>query len=293
MTPAKAFNDQIAAYPVASAVILMVVSSGFFSGQHGVVRFLAPDIHPLELVFFRNLFGFAVFIPWLIRNGFGAMGTRRLGTHALRACTNMVSLIAFFTALSLIQLADAAALFLSVPLFVCFGAIVFMGEHVGPARWIALAIGCAGALLIIRPGFGVVGLGTLLVLVAAVFAASTRLLAKSLSRTDSPAAIVAYVTLLMLPVTLIPAAFVWTWPSLAQIPWLIAIGAFGSFGQLATVKAYSLVDVSFAEPMVFTRLIWAAVIGYFAFSEIPGIWIWIGGAVIIAATTILIRQRNS
>lgn len=291
MTLAKKFDNRIAAHPVASAVILMVISSGFFSGQHGVVRFLAPDIHPMELVFFRNLFGFAVFIPWLIRNGFGAMGTRRLGMHALRACANMGSLMAFFTALSLMQLADAAALFLSVPLFVCFGAIVFMGEHVGPARWIALAIGGIGALLIIRPGFEAIGLGTILVLIAALFAASTRLLAKSLSRTDSPAAIVAYVTLLMLPVTLIPAAFVWTWPSLAQIPWLIAIGAFGSFGQLATVKAYSLVDVSFAEPMVFTRLLWAAAIGYFAFSETPGIWIWIGGAVIVAATTILIRRR--
>lgn len=291
MTFAKIFDNRIAAYPVASAVILMVISSGFFSGQHGVVRFLAPDIHPFELVFFRNLFGFAVFIPWLIRNGFGAMGTQRLGTHALRACANMGSLMAFFTALGLMQLADAAALFLSVPLFVCFGAIVFMGENVGPARWIALAIGGVGALLIIRPGFEVVGLGTILVLVAALFAASTRLLAKSLSRTDSPAAIVAYVTLLMLPVTLIPAAFVWTWPSPAQIPWLIAIGAFGSFGQLATVKAYSLVDVSFAEPMVFTRLLWAAAIGYFAFSEMPGLWIWIGGAVIVLATTILIRRR--
>ena len=291
MTPAKAFDNQIAAHPVASAIILMVVSSGFFSGQHGIVRFLAPDIHPLELVFFRNLFGFAVFIPWLVRNGVGAMGTRRFGTHAVRACTNMVSLMAFFTALSLIQLADAAALLLSVPLFVCFGAIVFMGERVGPTRWIAVAVGCAGALLIIRPGFGVVGLGNVLLLVAAIFAASTRLLAKSLSRTESPTTIVAYVTLLMMPVTLIPAAFVWTWPSLEQIPWLIAIGAFGSFGQLATVKAYSLVDVSFAEPMVFTRLIWAAAIGYFAFSEIPGMWVWIGGAVIVVATTILVRRR--
>lgn len=291
MPLAKTFDNRIAAHPVASAVILMVISSGFFSGQHGVVRFLAPDIHPFELVFFRNLFGFAVFIPWLVRNGVGAMSTRRLGTHALRACANMGSLMTFFTALSLIPLADAAALFLSVPLFVCFGAIVFMGEHVGPSRWIALAIGCVGALLIIRPGFEVIDFGTILVLVAALFAATTRLLAKSLSRTDSPAAIVAYVTLLMLPVTLIPATFVWTWPSLAQIPWLIAIGAFGSFGQLATVKAYSLVDVSFAEPIVFTRLLWAAAIGYFAFSEIPGIWIWVGGGVIVAATTILIRRR--
>lgn len=292
MPPTKLFNSLLATYPMAGAVILMVISSGFFSGQHGVVRYLAPEIPPLELVFFRNLFGFAVFIPWLLRNGFGAMGTQRFGMHTLRAFTNMGSLMAFFTALSLMHLADAAALFLSVPLFVCFGAILFLGERVGPARWIALAIGCVGALVIIRPGFETVGIGSLLVLVAAVFAASTRLLAKSLSRTDSPSSIVAYVTLLMMPVTLVPAVFVWQWPDLAHLPWLFAVGAFGSFGQLSAVKAYSLVDVSFAEPMVFTRLIWAAAIGYFAFAEIPGIWTWVGGAFIVAATTIIARHRN-
>lgn len=289
---AAAFQAVLARHPAASAVVLMVISAGFFSSQHGVVKHLAPDIHPLELVFFRNLFGFAVFIPWLVRNGFAAMATQRFGAHFVRAACNMASLMAFFTALTLIHLADATALFLSVPLFVAMGAIVFLGERVGPARWAALAIGLAGALVIIRPGLQTVGWGTVLVLGGAVFAASTRLLAKSLSRTDSPSTIVAYVTLLMLPVTLAPAAFVWTWPGWTDWPWLIAIGAFGSFGQLSAVKAYSLVDVTFAEPMVFTRLIWAAAIGYVAFAEAPGLWTWIGGAMIVIATTIISRQRG-
>lgn len=292
MSPAKSLDSRLAAYPMAGAVILMVISSGFFSGQHAIVRYLSADIPPLELVFFRNLFGFAIFIPWLVKAGPGAMATKRIGMHAIRAFTNMGSLIAFFTALSLMHLADAAALFLSVPLFVCFGAIIFLKEHIGTARWIALAIGLAGALVIIRPGFETAGPGTLLVLVAAVFAANTRLMAKSLSRTDSPSTIVAYVTLLMMPVTLIPALFVWQWPDLAALPWLIAIGAFGSFGQLSAVKAYSIVDVSFAEPMVFTRLIWAAAFGYFAFAEIPGIWTLAGGALIVIATTIIARHRD-
>lgn len=290
MPTVKSLQTHFAAHPNVSAVVLMVIASGFFSGQHGVVRYLAPDIHPFELVFFRNLFGFAVFVPWLIRNGIGVMETQRFWTHAVRAFTNMSSLMAYFTALSLMPLADATALFLSVPLFVALGAVLFLGERFGLPRCIGLAVGCAGALVIIRPGFEAVDTGTVLVLTAAVFAASTRLLAKSLSRTDSASAIVTYVTLLMMPVTLIPAAFVWQWPTLAEIPWLFAIGAFGSFGQLSAVKAYSLVDVSLAEPMVFTRLLWAALIGYLAFTEIPGLWTWIGGAMIVAATTIMARQ---
>lgn len=295
MQISKTLENRLSAYPVASAVILMVISAGFFSGQHGVVRYLylSADIHPLEMVFFRNLFGFAIFIPWLVTNGFGAMATQRFGTHVVRACANMGSLMAYFTALSLVPLADATALFLSVPLFVCLGAVLFLGERLGRARWIALAFGVAGALVIIRPGFEAIGAGTSLVIIAATFAASTRLLAKSLSRTDSPPAIVAYVTLIMTPVTLVPAAFVWTSPNLWELAWLVAIGVFGSLGQLSAVKAYTLVDVSFAEPMVFTRLLWAALIGYFVFAEIPGLWTWIGGALIVIATTIIARQRLS
>ena len=201
--------------------------------------------------------------------------------------------MAYFTALSLIPLASATALFLSVPLFVTLGAILFLGESVGLPRWIALAVGMSGALVIIRPGFIDVGTGSVLVIVGATFAASTRLLAKCLSRTDSSATIVAYVTLLMTPLTLIPPAFVWRWPDFVEIPWLFAVGALGSLGQLSFVKAYSLVDISFAEPMAFTRLIWAVIIGFLAFSELPDTWTWLGGAMIVAAITYLTRGVGS
>ena len=287
------FNRLVATSPTANAVTLMVVASALLSGQHGIVRHLASDLHPFEIVFFRNLFGFAIFVPWLIKVRADALRTQRFGTHALRAVLNGCSLMAYFMALSLIPLANATALFLSVPLFVTLGAILFLGESVGLPRWIALAVGMSGALVIIRPGFVDVGTGSVLVIVGATFAASTRLLAKSLSRTDSSATIVAYVTLLMTPLTLIPAAFVWRWPDFAEIPWLFAVGVLGSLGQLSFVKAYSLVDISFAEPMAFTRLVWAVIIGFLAFSEIPDIWTWLGGAMIVAAITYLTRGVGS
>lgn len=278
--------------PIAGAVFLMILASGLLTSQHGLVRYLASDLHPIEIVFFRNFFGLIIFIPWLARAGLRALKTDRFGTHALRATLNAGSLMAYFMALSLIPLANATALFLSVPLFVTLGAFLLLGERVGPARWFALAAGAAGALIILRPGIVDVGVGSLLVLVGAVFAASTRLLAKSLSRTDSPAVIVAYVTILMTPVTLVAATFVWQWPSLMELPLLVAVGALGSLGQLSFVKAYSLVDVSFAEPMVFTRLLWAALIGYLLFAEIPDVWTWAGAAIIVAATACIASAKK-
>ena len=287
-----ALRRMLAARPAAGAVVLMVAASGFMSGQHAVVRHLAPEIHTFEIVFFRNLFGFLWFLPWLLRSGPAALATRRFGTHAMRALLNTASLMAYFAALGMIPLADATALNLTIPLFVAVGAILFLGERVSAARWTALAVGAAGALAIVRPGFEAVTPGVLLVMGASVCAAGTRLMAKSLSGTDKPSAIVAWVAVLMTPVTLIPALFVWHWPALWEWPLLVAVGGLGAIGQLCFVKAYALADITFAEPMAFTRLLWAAAIGYLWFGEFPDFWTWAGGALIVAGTTILARGRT-
>lgn len=287
------FNATLSARPGMSAIILMVLASGILSSQHGLVRFLSNDFHPFEIVFFRNLFGLAVFLPWIIRHGTGAFATEHRLLHVARAVTNGGSLMAYFFALSLIPLVDATALFLTFPLFVAVGAMLFLGERVGLKRWVAFGLGSAGAIIVLQPGLHSALLGSVLVLIAATCAAGTRLLAKSLSSTDSPATIVAYVSLLMTPLTAIPAAFYWRWPETGDLVWLFAVGASGALGQLCFVKAYSLVDISFAEPIVFTRLIWAGLIGFFIFAEIPAAATLIGGALIVAAATILIRDRTT
>jgi len=291
MSTLTSLNATFLARPALSAIVLMVVASGVLSGQHALVRFMSGDFHPFELVFFRNLFGLAVFVPWIIRHGTAAFATKRLPLHVARATTNAGSLMAYFLALSLIPLVDATALFLTFPLFVALGAMLFLGERVGARRWVALGLGGAGAMIVLQPGLQSALLGSSLVLVAATLAAGTRLLAKTLSGTDSPATIVAYGSLLMTPVTAIPAALYWHWPEAGDLAPLFAVGALGALGQLCFVKAYALVDISFAEPMVFTRLLWAGLIGFAVFAEIPAVATLAGGALIVAATTILGTER--
>jgi len=227
-----------------------------------------------------------------MRGGVGRFKTKRFGLHTFRACINSVSMLTWFTALSLIPLADATALALTGPLFVTLGAILTFSERVGFWRWAALIVGAIGALMVIRPGFEAVNLGALLTIAATATAAVSKLCAKSLTKTEDPATIAAYVQFLMTPITLVAALFYWQWPTVEQLIGLIAIGTLGSLAHLFTAKAYAIADLSFAEPITFTRMIWATLFGYIVFSEVPDVWTWVGAFTIVSATSIIsYRER--
>jgi drug/metabolite transporter (DMT)-like permease len=197
----------------------------------------------------------------------------------------------WFTALSMVPLGDATALSLVGPLFVALGAMLVLGERVRGPRWTALAIGFAGALIIVRPGFQEVNLGIIFVLVSMLFVTGSKLIAKSLSRTDQPSTIVAYLSLTMMVPSGVALIFVWQTPTIEQLLFMVLIGFLGSCGHLLLTTAYKIADISAVEPVVFARLVWAAIVGWFMFAEFPGLWVWIGGALVVAGSTWLARHE--
>jgi drug/metabolite transporter (DMT)-like permease len=273
------------------AVFYAAMFSGLLAIMWVIVRQVAERIHALEITFFGVTFGFLVLLPSALRHGMGVFHTRRLGTHMLRGLVNSVAVLTWFTALTLMPLADATALNLLAPLLVTAGAIIFLGESVGPRRWLALGVGALGGLVIIRPGFQEISIGVWLALVTVVFSAIQRLLAKSLSASESSVTSVLYLMAFMIPVALAAASFVWVWPTPMEYLWLAVIGAFLSAGHFALMKSLQLADVSALEPINFTRLIWGAGLGYFFFAEVPDVWIWVGGVMIISATTYVARRE--
>ncbi len=296
---APAGGDSAVASPTVVAAAYMVLAAALFASMHGTVKLISFDLHPFVIAFFRNLFGFLVLVPLLLRGGATLFKTRRFGMQMTRACINSVSMLSWFTALSLIPLADATALNLTGPLFVTIGAMIAFGERVRIWRWTALGLGAVGAFMVVRPGFEAVNFGAILAIVSTATAAISRLCAKSLTRTEDPTTIAAYVQFLMTPITLVVALLVWQWPTAEQFGGLVAIGVLGSVGHLLTAKAYAIADISFAEPLSFTRMVFATVFGYVAFSEIPDAWTWAGAFTILAAATIisyrerLVKQRGS
>lgn len=273
----------------------MIAATVAFAAMHGGVRYLSLDqgLHPFEIAFFRNLFGMLALAPWFLRQGIRPLRTKRIGLHSLRALINVVAMLLFFMGLSLTPIAKVQALAFTAPLFASLLAVVFLGERMGVPRWTALIVGFAGALIIIRPGSASMDLGSLLVLASAATWSLAIIVIKTLSRTDSSVTITAYMVLLMTPMSLLAAVFVWQWPDPWQLTWLVFVGVSGTLAQLAMAQSLYLADTTTVMPLDFMKLIWGAIIGYLLFSEVPGAGIWIGGGVILAAATyIAIRESR-
>ena len=125
---ASAVSARAEARPGLAAVLLMLAASLALASMHGSVRFVSAGLHPFEIAFFRNVFGFCVLIPWLARIGVAAFATRKLPLHLVRGVLNGGSMLMWFLGLSLIPLAEATALSLASPLIATAGAILFLGE---------------------------------------------------------------------------------------------------------------------------------------------------------------------
>jgi drug/metabolite transporter (DMT)-like permease len=290
--PIRYIEEMESVSPTVRGIILAISSGAFFATMHGSVRFLSQDLDAMEIAFFRAFFGFVFFAPILFKTRLLVLKTSRLPLHLLRGVFNGASLLCWFTALSMVPLGDATALSLMGPLFVGMGAMFVLGENVTGARWAALAVGFAGALVIVRPGFQDVHFGMILVLISMLLVTCSKLLAKTLSRTDSPSTIVAYLSLTMMVPSGVALFFVWQMPTIEQLFFMVMIGFLGSAGHLLLTTAYKIADISAVEPVVFARLVWAAIVGWFLFGEFPGLWIWVGGALIVAASTWLARRES-
>lgn len=270
----------------------MVLACACFSSMNGIVRHLGQDLPILVLVFFRCFFGLIALLPWLLKPGLSSLRTSRPALHLLRVIIAFVAMSAWFYGLTLMPLAEATALSFTMPLFATVAAVLFLGEVMRARRWTATLIGFAGAMIILRPGFVEITDATLYVLFSAVLMAGSQTIVKLLSRTEHPNAIVFWIVFLMMPVSFVPALFVWQTPNLEQFAWLVALGVVATLGHQSMARSLASTDATAVYPLDFTRLIFAALIGYFAFSELPDAWTWVGAAVIMTSS-IYIAHREA
>jgi drug/metabolite transporter (DMT)-like permease len=283
--------------PTAKGMALMFLATLCFTSMQTCIRIVASDpahpMDPLELVFFRNLFGIVALAPVLIRSGPAVFRTRRMPLHLGRAVIQSFGMMSFFIGLTLIPFAEVTALSFSAPLFATVLAIAVMGERVRIRRITALVLGFLGVLIIVRPGVETVSLGALFILGSSSIWAVAMTIIKSLSRTESSVTSTLYAGLFMAPITLVPALFVWTTPTLEQLVWLLAVGIAGTLGHVAFAQAFKLAEMSAVLPLDFLRLVWASAAGYWLFYELPSIYSWLGGLLIFgSASYIAFREAK-
>jgi|APTNR8051073442_1049403.scaffolds.fasta_scaffold06849_2 drug/metabolite transporter (DMT)-like permease len=277
--------------PVRAAVLMVCACAGF-AAMMAIVRLIAPEVHPVQAAFFRNFFGVLFMLPWLVRaGGTGALRTGRPGMHVVRSVLGLTAMLLLFSALGMLPLADVTALSFTAPLFATAGAALVLREQVGRRRWTATLVGFLGAIVILRPDADTFTPEALVALGSAAAIAAAQLSVKALSRTENPNAMVLIMGLLMTPMSLLPALFVWTWPSADTFAWIVLMGAVATVGQLCLVRAMAIADASAVMPFDFARLIFAALLGWLMFGEWPDGWTWVGAAVIVASTVYIARRE--
>ena len=278
-------------HPVVRASALMMLATFMFAGMHTAIRYATQQLPPVEVAFFRNVFGLFVVAPMLVRYGPGLFRTDKLGLHVVRSLLNVVSMLAFFIGLSMTPLARATALSFTAPLFTALLGALFLGEVFRWRRWTAILAGFLGALVILRPGLQAFDLGALLVLVSSLLWSMALIDIKVLGRTDSSMTITAYVTVLMIPMTLLPALLVWQTPAADIWVWLVFIGVIGTLGQLIVTEAVKLADMTVLMPFDFLKLVWAAVLGIIFFAEVPDLLTWVGAAIVFGSSLYVVWRE--
>ncbi|MBC8338948.1 MAG: DMT family transporter [Alphaproteobacteria bacterium] len=245
-------------------------------------RELSPDLSTFEILFFRSLIGLFVIAALLTRSGWSQIKTEMGGLHVARNFAHYIGQYGWFYGIGLLPLAQVFALEFTLPIWTAILAPILLKEHLSGTRIAVIAIGFAGALIILRPGMVPIDFATMAVLIAAFGYATSHTLTKKLTATDSPLSILFYMTVVQLPLGLVPSLFDWTTPNLAHVPWLTVVGVAALSAHFCMVRAFLHADAIVVVPMDFLRLPLIAVIGLLVYGEALDIWVLVGAMVIFA-----------
>lgn len=274
------------------AVIWITVAMAIFAILAACSRKVAlMGMHPLQVVFLRNLSATLFLLPMLMWRGRALLRSNALHLYGVRVGISIFSMTAWFYALALIPVAEVTAIGFLAPLFGTLGAIVFLGEKVRIRRWTALLVGFVGAMIILRPGSDSLGVGQLCAVFNAMSSGVITVLLKQLSSEDDSGKIVFLTTVLMLPPTLVPALFVWQTPGVEFLPYILIIGLTAVLGHYCLMRGFASTDASLVMTFDFSRLPFAVLIGWWMFGEVTDIWTWIGAAVIFASAIYITRRE--
>lgn len=266
----------------AKGALWMIAAAAALTAMAVCIRYL-PAYSVLLMIFLRNVINLVLMAPSMIRQGKSMIVTQRLGTHALRNLFLYSGNVAWFYGVTLIALADVASLQFTSPLFTAIIAAAFLDEKIGGHRMVAILVGFAGALIIIRPGMIPINLGTVMILIAAFLYSCAHVVTKRLSDTESGSTVVFYMSVTILVYSAIPAFFVWQTPAWADMPAMIGLGITGYATHYCITRSLAVGDASFVIAFDFMRLPFSALLGWLLFRELLDTWTVAGALIIFAA----------
>lgn len=276
---------------VARGIAWMVLTTFMFVAVTGIVRYLGTAMPAVEAAFIRYAFGLLLVLPLVLRVKAMWPPKKRMKLFVLRGLVHGCAVMLWFFAMARIPIAEVTAIGYLSPIFVTIGAAVFLGERLQIRRIFAVLIGFAGTLIILRPGFQTIEIGSLAQLAAAPLFAISFIITKLLTRDEDPSVIV-FMLSLFCTATLLPGAVMqWRAPTLEELSWLGLVAVFATTGHYTLTKAFAAAPISVTQPVGFLQLVWAALLGMVAFGEPLDPYLFAGAAVIIAAATYIAHRE--
>jgi drug/metabolite transporter (DMT)-like permease len=254
----------------ALGIALMLAGIAGFAVMDATIKWLVADYHVVQVAALRSWFGLPLLCLFALRGGgLKRLKTGRPGVHFGRYLLVLGLTFCFFWALSQMKLVDAIAISFAAPIFITALSMPLLRESVGLHRWLAVGIGFAGVLVMLRPGFGVFQWAALVVLLSVVFYALLMITTRAFKNTESSASLMLYPQLGMSLTGILLAPFFWIAPDLLDLALFALAGAFGSIGVMCVTHAFRLGPAAVITPFEYSALIWATLLGYLLWDELP------------------------
>ena len=260
-----------------------------------LAKWLTSFYSPMQIIFVRNLLALPMIgavVLWT--GGTRALRTQHLGIHAFRGLLLIGGAYTFFRGLEVLPLAEATSLIFAAPIFITALSVPLLREAVGWRRWAAVIVGFLGVLIIVRPGAATFQPASLFVVGTAVFYALGMISARWIGRGEDVWTMMLYIVLFPLLFSGFVVHVVWDPLDMAHLPLFFGLAVFGTLGMTLITQAFRLAPAAIVAPFEYTALIWASVLGWLVWGDIPGLWIYVGAAVIIASGIyIVVRETRS
>lgn len=279
---------------VSTGILMMSVGVASLCVSDAIAKALTADYSPIQIIFIRNIIAlpFAALIA-LKLGGRSALVSHRPLAHLLRGVLWLLAAGLFFTSFIYLGLAEATTLIFAMPVFVTAISALLLKEQVGWRRWTAVLAGFLGVLVVIRPGFGTFQAASLLPLTTAFFYALLMLSARWVDPRESVWTLMLYLVGAgaLLSALLLP--FVWVPPRFEDIWLFLGIALFGTAGITLMTQAFRFAPAAVVAPFDYTALLWATLLGWLLWEEIPDVATYVGAVIIIASGIyIVLRERQ-
>ena len=291
--PAGSLAPRRAASGPASRGILCALAAWLlFAGMDACSKLLAADYSIIQILWVRFV-ALTVIAAWLAhrQGGNASLRTRHIWLQGARSLLLVVEIGLFILTITVLPLANAHAIMAVTPLLVTALSVPILGEQVGLRRWSAIAVAFAGVLIILRPGLGVVQPMALVALLCALMFAIYQILTRIVGRDDPPMTTLFYTAVIGAIGLTVIGPFYWVSPDAAGWALFGLVALLGASGHFLLIKALQLAPASVLQPFSYTMLVWATVVGFLVFGNLPDL-ATVAGAAIIAASGIYTFARE-